>query len=380
MRPRPHIVLEALQVRRNPTGVGTAILELCRALAAEDRGCDFSVLAAWPEMFADCAGQPGWTVVPCEGARGGTLKKAWFLQARVPRLVHRHGGDLLHSLQFLAPLMGGAPLVTSVYDLVWLEHPDTIEWSRRLYYRLVVPGSLGKSRAVLAASRATADDLARHFAHLEDRIRVTPLGVPRWASDAGRRPSEPEGGGYFLFLGALEPRKNLVRVLDAYTRLLDGRGMEKTPDLVLAGPEGWLDGGIRGRLEDLADKGKVRTPGYCQPRDMSALFKEALALVFPSIHEGFGLPILEAMALGVPVLTSDRGAMAEVAAEAAVLVDPEDTAALAGALERLVDDPGLRRDLSAAGYDRVRTFAWASTAQATVEVYRSVLAEQGLRF
>ena len=209
---------------------------------------------------------------------------------------------------------------------------------------------------------------------------MTPLGVPRWARDAGPRQAEPGDGGYFLFLGALEPRKNLVRVLDAYARVLEGRGPDKTPDLVLAGPEGWRDGAIRDRLEVLVGTGKVRTPGYCQPREMSALFKEALALVCPSIHEGFGLPILEAMAQGVPVLTSDRGAMAEIAGQAALLVDPENTAALAGALGRLVDEPGLRRDLSAAGIDRVRAYAWATTAQATVEAYRRVLERQGLRF
>jgi alpha-1,3-rhamnosyl/mannosyltransferase len=380
MNRRPRILLEALQVRRNPTGVGTAILDLCRALSDRDHGCDFIVLAAWPDLFDFQPGNPRWSVIPCEGARGGALRKAWFLQREVPRLASRLEGDLLHSLQFLAPHRIGIPLVSTVYDLAWLEHPDTIETARRLYYRLVVPGSLARSSAILAASQATGDDLRRHYPDLDPRIMVTPLGVPGWVGGASRRQDEPPGGGSYLFVGALEPRKNLVRILDAYARILERRGAAGTPDLVLVGPPGWRDGPIRERIARLAETGKVQTPGYCQPSGMSRLFRDALALVFPSLYEGFGLPILEAMALGVPVLTANRGATAEVAGDAALLVDPLDTGAVAAAMERLADDPALRNSLIRAGAERVKAFDWARTAEQAVAAYRKVLGEQGVRF
>lgn len=377
MTARPRVVLEALQVRKNPTGAGNAIGELTRALAAGERDLDFVVLAAHPEMFAELTGRPGWTVVDCPAARRGALRKAWFLERGVPGLVRELGGDLLHCPQFLGPGPTPVPVVTTVYDLAWLDLPGTVETARRAYYRWAVPRSLRASRLILAASEATAADVVRHFPALAARVRTTPLGTPSWVGEPRAVADRPEGP--FLFVGTLEPRKNLVRLLEAYAQLVEERGGARVPDLVLAGPSGWRDRGIRSRLADLAPTGKVVQTGYCPRADLSAWYDSALALVFPSLHEGFGLPVLEAMARGVPVLTANRGALAEVAGSAALTVDPTDPGALLSALGRLLDEDGLRRDLAARGPARAREFSWDRTAELTVRAYREALAAPGAK-
>jgi len=377
MSRRPLVLLEALQVRRDPTGVAVSIVELFGALAASDRGMDFSVLASRPESFSFLEGSPGWRVIPCLRAGPGLLRKAWFLQNEVPRLAERMGADLVHCQQFLAPLRCSVPVVATVHDLAWLDHPGTVDWPRQIYYRWLVPRSLRSASALAVNSEATRADVVRHFPELGARIWTTPWGTPSWVEDAvaaapDTRP--PVDRPYFLFVGSREPRKNLAGLLDAYSDLLREATPGETPDLVLAGPSGWNDRSIRRRLADLGPTGKVRTLGYCPPEQLFVCYQEALALVYPSFHEGFGLPILEAMAAGLPVLTSDRGAMREVAGEAALLVDPDQKADLKRGLRRLADDPTLRNRLREAGRVRALEYCWERTAGLTTDIYREILA------
>jgi len=379
MREAPLILLDALLVDAQPTGVGRSILELTRALAARDRGLRFGVLATDPGQFGFLAGVPAWRVVECAGARGGTLRKAAFTQVALPRLARSLGAAALHSLQFTAPLLPGPPCVVTVHDLAYRLHPDTVERARRWYYRGIVPASLRRAAAVVTNSRATAQDVARAFPFTAPRITVTPFGTPSWVWE---RPAPSPAGprAPYLFVGTLEPRKNLPRLLEAYRRLLDAPrhpDAPPLPDLVLVGGRGWLDSPLRGPLAALQANGRVRLEGYCGPERLWELYGSARALLFPSLHEGFGFPILEAMAAGLPVLTADRGAMREVAGDAALLVDPLDVAGLAAAMERIHADERLRADLIARGTARARAWNWERTAEATVEVYRRLVASGG---
>ncbi len=371
------IVLDALVVRENPTGVALGILELLREMAAAPADLEFVVAATEPAAFAFLEDRPGWTVRPCPAARGGAWRKAWFTQTGLPRLCRETGADLLHSLQFLTPLRAPCPVIATVHDLAWRSHPRTVPAARRAYYRALVPPGLRRAALIAANSQATAAEIAAQFPALADRVRVTPHGTPRWALAAGpRRGPPPEGAGYLLFTGALEPRKNLPRLLDAYEILL-AEAAGPAPDLVLAGPPGWSGRELARRLARPGLRGRVRLAGYVPQDGMPGLLAGATALVFPSLHEGFGLPVLEAMALGVPVLTADRGATAEVAGEAALLVDPLDTAALARGLHRLVFEPGLADDLAARGPERARRWSWRATAAATLAMYTEILGPSG---
>lgn len=376
---RPRIAIDALLLRPQPTGVGRAIIEWTAALAATDRGCDFTVLCTHPQMLAALADRPGWRLVACPAARGGTLRKAFWTQAKLPSVLRELGADLLHTMQFVAPLRAPCPLVVTVHDLGYIHFPGTIEQPRRLYYRQLVPRSLHAAAAVVCNSEATAADVRAQFPDLSAPVRTTPFGCPGWVHGRATAPVDRGPEAPFLFVGTLEPRKNLEGLLRAYARFRTERaaGSRPAPPLVLVGGRGWQDSGIREVLAPMLAEGAVTMIDYCGPDELWQRYGMARALLFPSIHEGFGFPILEAMAADLPVMTADRGAMAEVAGDAAVLVDPDSPDAMVQGMHRLADDPSLREDLVARGRQRCAHWTWEATADSTAIVYREVLARAG---
>lgn len=387
MTRRPHVVIEALQVRPNPAGTATGIIDLCQALAAEDRGFDFTILTVAPDLFGDIRDHPHWQVQGCPQAGPGSFKKALFTQFRLPGLVRDLNGDLLHSMQFLVPLRCSVPQVATVHDLAWLLFPDTIEKLRRSYYRWLVPRSLDAVDAIVANSASTAADTAQYFPGTADKIHVTPHGTPSWvlerlANHVGD--PVPAERPFFLFVGTLEPRKNLGRLMEAYDLFLGSAavqavGEDSVPDLVFVGGKGWRDSELLRPMEALSRRGKLKVLDYCSPDDLWQLYRSALALVFPSLHEGFGLPVLEAMACGLPVLTSNQGGTAEVAGEQALLVKPDSVQDIASGLSRLTFAKELRDRLAAGGPARARQWSWSRTAELTVEVYKGILDHQKVK-
>lgn len=360
MTPRPVVVLEALSLRDRPTGVAGSLLELVTALAAA-------------EPFAALAGLPHWRVIACPGT-GSDLRRAWFLQRGLPELCRRHGAAVLHCLQPVSPARAPCPVAVTVHDLAWREMPEVVPRARRWYYGRLMPIGLRRAARILASSEATARNVARCFPDLSGRLRVTPLGTPSWVHTTIAGPPEAAPHRpYFLFVGTLEPRKNLPRLLDAYERLLAQRS-DDAPDLRLVGSAGWAMGPLRERLARPSLRGRVRVCGYRDRSELRRLYESALALTFPSLCEGFGLPVLEAMAFGLPVLTSDQGALREVAGQHALLVDPLDVDAIAGGLGRLVDDETLRRRLREAGPPHAARWSWNTTADMTAAVYAELAA------
>ena len=376
MSERPLVVWDGLLVRSQPTGVGRSILELARAMSACDRGLEFAVLATHPEMFSFLAGLSHWQVWPCPPARGGVLRKALFTQITLPRLLKRRRAHLLHCLQFVVPWRCPCPVVTTVHDLGYLHYPHTVEQPRRFYYRLAVPRSLGKSARIVTNSAATAREVSETFPGIGSRVTATPFGTPSWVYRHQPQLQERPLDAPFLFVGTLEPRKNVDGLLTAYELFLRDcrrQGGAEPPDLVLVGGQGWRDSRLRGQIAALQRKGKLRLAGYCQTETLWDWYCSARALLFPSLHEGFGFPILEAMAAGLPVLTARRGAMQEVAGDAAVLVDPADPADIAAGLTMIHSQSDLRSRLVAAGQERIRVWNWDRTAAATVAVYEEIL-------
>jgi glycosyltransferase involved in cell wall biosynthesis len=241
--------------------------------------------------------------------------------------------------------------------------------------------SLRRAARLIAVSAATARDLSRLPGVDPARIRVIPEapapGIapasPDTARELARRLRLPQR--FFLFLGALEPRKNVVALVRALA-LLREQGDAET-HLVIAGAEGWDNAQVHREVRRRGLEEQVRFLGYVAAADLPALYGATLAFVYPSLYEGFGLPPLEAMASGAPVICSNTSSLPEVTGDAAVLVDPESVGDLAAALRRVRDDESLRLRLKGAGLERSRLFSWGRAARATLEVYHEAVTERG---
>ena len=266
-------------------------------------------------------------------------------------LGRRRNAELLHCPTYRGPVRSALPLVVTVHDLAVLRHPRAFNRWSRLYGPRVVPRVLAAARRVIAVSEFTKRELIELLQVPEDKIRVVPNGV-----DGTFTPDGPaEGGEYVLAVGTLEPRKNLPRLVEAMRR--------SDVELRVVGARGW--GGV-----EVGGNG-VRWLGEVSDSELARLYRGARCVAYTSLYEGFGIPVLEAMACGVPVVTSRGTAMEEIADGAAVLVDPNDPAELAAGIDRASAE---RDVLVARGLDRASAFRWDAVAEATVAVYREAVA------
>jgi glycosyltransferase involved in cell wall biosynthesis len=260
----------------------------------------------------------------------------------------------------------------TVHDLNYLMFPETHFGLRAKGMRLLVPAAARRSRRVIVSSEATKADLVRHLRLAPDKVDVAPLALghapaptghtrdsTRAALDAGSR-------RVVLTVSAKRPHKNLMRLLGAVARLPS----ERRPVLVMPGYPTPYEDELRRRSVELGIEADVRILGWISDEELEDLYDAADAFVFPSLHEGFGMPVLEAMARGLPVATSGRTSLAEVAGDAALLFDPEDEASIAAAIERLLGDQQLADTLVRAGAEQAARFSWDRTAELTVASYR----------
>lgn len=298
--------------------------------------------------------------------RRGTLRKRlttlrqdfWWYPYAGRRTAKSLGAQVYHSPLPRGPVTAGdVPTVITVHDLVPLHYPETTTPWSRLYGRATFERILDAAALVLTPSRDTADDLRRSLGIAAEKIRVVPNGVDEsFFHASAEAPSVPRP--FILFVGTPEPRKNLGRVVEAVTAL---RSSGRSETLVIAGGGGW--GGIEPRGDGVTMLGRV------SDATLRALYTHAACLAIPSLHEGFGLPAIEAMAAGTPVVASDRGALREVTGGAAVLVDAMDVDAIAAGIVQAIED---RERLSTLGRVRARSFTWPRSAELLAQVYREL--------
>ncbi len=301
------------------------------------------------------------------------VRSVW-MQFMLPSILREVRPDLVHFTNYLAPVVGRVPYVVSVHDMTLSLVPQYHTLKKRILTSSLIPFVARNAARILAPSESTRRDILSVLRVDPARVAVIP-----YAAAPGFRPSS-EGPGrlesaygirgpYLLYVGTLEPRKNLPRVLQAFARVASS-----IPDhqLVIAGDLGWSYEPVlaEARRPELA--GRVVLAGYADEGDLPLLYTHATAFVYPSLYEGFGLPVVEAMACGAPVLTSSTSSLGEIAAGAAVLVDPEDERALAEGLVALATDEGLRADLRAKGLARAATYSWERTGRETAAVYQEV--------
>ena len=285
--------------------------------------------------------------------------------------------DLYHALAFVAPVVLAAPMVVTVYDLSFLRFPGRLSPARRLYLRRMTALTCARARRILAISQSTADDLVSLLGAPADKIDVTPLGYDQ-AVFRPLSPAELEQfrhrhelpARFWLYVGTLEPRKNLSTLLAAYRRLPKA---ERLP-LILGGGIGWRGRAILSEIERGGLSDSVVHVGFIPAADLPFWYNCADALVYPSVFEGFGLPVLEAMACGTPVVTSDAAALTELAGAAGARVPSGDVDAWAAELKRVKSDAAWREAARISGLARAKQFSWERTAALTIDSYRKALA------
>jgi glycosyltransferase involved in cell wall biosynthesis len=297
--------------------------------------------------------------------------------------------DLIHGLAFAAPLASSCPTVVTVHDLSFLRYPGAFRPFNRRYLSLITKASTRRAARVIAVSACTRQDVITLCGVPKEKVVVVPNGVtpefnpadPAEVSAFRQRRRLPDR--YILFVGTLEPRKNLVRLLEAYARLRAQErsdqaigGAPTVPPLVIAGARGWFYQEIFARVAALELTDQVIFPGFVPADELPWWYRGAELFVYPSLFEGFGLPVLEAMACGTPTITSLASSLPEVAGDGAILIDPEDVEQLAEAMHRVLTTPSLAGQLRASGLRQASRFPWKQTAAATREVYRSVLASR----
>jgi glycosyltransferase involved in cell wall biosynthesis len=372
------VCLDVSAAAQRRGGIGRYAERLAEALAAAP-GVDLALLYHG-RRGTDLP--PTLAPVPARHVRLGS--KPWRASLAVASLLglplDRAVGpcDVFHATDHVLPPLHRIPAVFTVHDLAFLIHPETHLRSNRAYLAAMMPRYVHAASLVIADSDSTRRDVLARYAVAPDKVRVVPLGVeptfaPLEPDQARRLVAERHGlaEAYLLFVGTLEPRKNLRALVEAYAELRRRRA--DLPLLAIAGAEGWWYDDLYRLVQRAGLAHRVRFLGRVADAELPALYSAATVFVYPSLYEGFGLPPLEALACGAPVVCADRSSLPEVVGDAALLVAPTDVRALAGALERLLDDEPLRRELRARGLARAARFTWARTAAETLQVYREAI-------
>ncbi len=290
--------------------------------------------------------------------------RALYLHVLLPKVLKAIRPDICHYTNFLAPVFENRPYVVTIHDMGLEVLRDAHPLAKRLYTRRLIPLVARKAKLIITNSEYSKWEIVRHLGIPEDRVRVTPLAASSEFQPVPVTPRNP----YFLYVGNLEPRKNVERLIEAFARI-----PQKEYQLIVVGDRWYQGGAAEQRARSLSLNGRVRFLGYVPRQGLPALFSGATALVYPSLLEGFGLPIIEAMACGTAVITSNNSSMREVAGGAALLVDPRNVREITDAMVRVAEDAACRTELERKGLQRSADFSWKRTAQLTLDVYKEIV-------
>jgi len=347
------IALDGMPLASPLTGVGHYTAELARNLAVVAPSDSFTLIA--PD---------------------GLLKRRWW-SLGLPLHLLRNSFDLFHGTNYEVPLWTRRPSVVTIHDLSLLVHPEVHEQRlvRRARWRL--PLMAKSASKIITPGNSVKSEVCEMFGIDPDKVVVTPE-APRSAFKRREDAGVPGlldrfgiDGDFLLFVGTIEPRKNLRRLVEAFDALL--RNTSLLPKLVIAGGQGWLMDDFESLIRQKGLEDRVCLTGYLEDEDLCGLYSTCAAFVYPSLYEGFGLPPLEAMACGAPVITSRIPSLMETVGSAARLVDPEDVEDLARAMAEMLSDKQAREQYVELGRNHVKKFSWEQTARQTLKIYRELL-------
>ncbi len=372
------IAIDATSVPPSPAGAGVYALELVRAMMDCDPRDGYAVFTRGPRFDTGAADRRNWRVERV--AAGSRARRLLWEQMRLPRDLARLGADVLHSTHHTLPLRPmRAKRVVTIHDVTFFRIPERYPPARRLYMRAMTRLAARVADAIIVPSQAVRHDVIRVLRVDPAKVRVVYEAPAARYGPMDRAAAEAVaaryagGGPFVLSVGSLEPGKNRGRLIRALHELR-GRGIDVP--LLVVGQKAWRYDDDFALVRDLDMKDRVTFAGYVPDGDLPALYNAATAFAFPSLYEGFGLPVIEAMACGAPVVTSSVSATAEVAGDAAVLVDPQSVVSIRDGLERVLTDAALREGLRTAGRERAAAFTWRRAAEETHAVYRAVVGEE----
>ena len=351
-------------------GISVYIASLLQHLETASRNLRFQILLGDGVL-------PNGVSIPVTRSRVSTRspwRRILWEQTVLPLVVQRLGASLLHGPAFSGPLLSSCPQVITVPDLSFLRHPEFFRTGNRLYLSMITGLTCRRSAAVIAISDFTAREVVALLGVPSERvITIYPGVAPRFRpipeADVARfRAEKGLPDRYILYLGTLEPRKNLIRLVRAYSRLRDP-GLH----LVLAGAQGWFYQGIFAEVERLGLKERVHFPGFVPAGEQAFWYNAARVFAYVSAYEGFGMPVVEALACGVPTVTASTTSLPEAGGQSVIAVPPDDEAAIADALDRVASDNSLRGEMRDRGIAHAASFTWEETAIRTTTVYRQVV-------
>ena len=302
----------------------------------------------------------------------------------LPKIINNEKPSILHGINLVVPLRKKSldcKTVVTIYDLTYVRFPETLSPQFRLYYEKMIPRVVQRADHILAISEFTRQELMTVLQVPEHKITVTYLASK--FSDRGDLTGVQDGAfqsnlrrlglkrPFILSIGTIEPRKNLVRLIHAFKLMVDQKDYEV--DLVIVGAKGWMTDAVFQKIIDNSLHSRVKFLGHVSDNDLFDLYKTATLLAYPSLYEGFGLPVLEAMTLGTPVITSNVSSLPEIAGDAALTVNPFDVDEIAHTLQRVLNDSNLQKSMSVKGLKRAKHFSWEKTAFDTLKAYENAL-------
>lgn len=366
------IAIDAHMVGERETGNETYILNLIRGLMKVDAASQYLLYSPHVESLGVLDPLPS----NFSAVRINPAPSAIRIPFGLPARVQADHVDVLH-VTYVAPPIVSSRVVATVHDISYELFPETFSTRDKAILKTLVPGTLRRADAVITVSESSKRDIVNHYGTPPEKIMVVYQSIapnfrvlPKDAVLRERLGQFGIRGPYILAVGNLQPRKNLYRLILAYARLL--RNGTYRGNLVLVGKSKWQESSLFQLAHELGLEDHINFTGYVSDEDLVALYNGADVFVYPSLYEGFGLPPLEAMACGCPVVASDSSSLPEVVGDAGILAPPQSDDAIAWAISRLVFEPGLRATLMARGLERVQRFSMSQAAQQTLHLYQSV--------
>jgi glycosyltransferase involved in cell wall biosynthesis len=364
-----HLLAHTRSFRR--AGVSHYIEQLLQHLARVDQTNQYTIFTTRGLDAAALGLPPHFTIQPSRFPTINPRVRIPWEQFLAPLILRRQRADLFHGTLNVVPLACPVPSVVTIHDLAFIRFPYTFRSYNRTYLDLATRVSVRRATRILAVSEHTRREVVGLLGVPAERVVVTPNAArvhfrpPAAEALAAFRTRHSLPEQFVLYVGTLEPRKNLTTLLDAYAQI----ARQSAVPLLVGGGKGWMYDAVFARLEALGLRDRVHFVGYLDEEELPLWYAAARLFVFPSLYEGFGMPPLEAMACGTPVVTSNSSSLPEVVGDAGLMVAPMDVDALADAIMRLLSDEALHADLRERGLRRAQQFAWHTTAERTRDAY-----------